>query len=222
MFNQFFSSFLILFLLAAVVLPISAQEKIIMEGVSSVTLFTDESAEEVLPIVRRTKPEATLQEAKLYLAKKVAARDARRNLAEYVYGIDVKIENGKFVFDISPFADFMPDTGEYTYRVLSSGIVIAQRELLKVPDEIEGRREGLEPFEIMGQALKESDNILFLHRQAKLNAVENAFKKILQEKHPEVLENKQDAQGKVYILETLSDKGGTPYQVTIKVLVELP
>ena len=220
--------------------PEQMQDSYITEGYSALQLIPESLAQHVLNRLQKENPKATLQDAKLYFAKRKAAANARRNLAEYNNGVHFKFVRGKFIYEIKVCEGFVGGRGIYTHRLLDSGVVIAVKKL-ELPEDIQQIRLALESHDVIGYSSNNPADILQAIREARLNAIEKAARKAVKLKHPSAFQEKPKDQqeekdeedkdkdktqaltyqGVVYIVTTVSDKAGTPYQITLRLQTEV-
>ena len=208
----------LLILLILIVSPGILAQVYIVEGFSSMHLVSDRLAQRALNSLQRRNPQATIDDARMAIARRQASMDAMRNMAEYMNGIKFEFRGNKFHRKLVAGSKGMFRWGRYSYRVLPSGIVVATRRI-ELKEEIKKKRmHSLKIYQVTGVCQKPQANILMTMRHARMDAVSKAVAMAIQEQAPQ---NKDGAyQGTVYIVCTKKDNTAKDYQVTMELQVE--
>ena len=190
----------------------------VVEGFSSVHLVSDKLAQKILLGMQKRDPQATIEDARLRIARRQANMDAMRNMAEYLNGIKFEFKGNKLHRKMAVGSTGMFRRGQFSYRLLPSGIVIATRKI-SLKEEIKKKRKNLKIYQVTGVCLKPQANILMAMRQARMDAVAKAIAMAIQDQSPQA---KEDGlyQGTVYIVCTKKDDPAKTYQVIMELQVE--
>ncbi len=204
--------------------PVSAQQDVMAEGFASIASVSDAVARQTLTSLRQQNPAATLEEARISIARRTARMDAIRNVAEYVHGIQFEYSQGSFAPKMTLRTEGDVDIGAATFRQLESGLVVASMRL-PLPEEQRAVRRGLKTYEVTGVAPgTDEDNPLKIMRNARADALMKAVQQAISERMPGAAESGATVRGTLYIVETVGDEPGEPYRLTMRlqVLLEMP
>ncbi len=216
------SAGLIMIACTLVVAPVvQTQTMVIAEGYSAITVIPDAAAQSTLESLRQKNPTATLAEARLAVAQRGARMEALRNAAEFLYGIGFEYSGGKITRTMTLRSEGTVQPGGCTYRTLRSGLVVASLEV-SLPALSRENREGLPSYEVTGICEDEGvESVVMAMRQARTDAIARAVRRAVEDHNPTEPESNRVFRGKVYIVRTVEDEPGIPYQVTMVVLVRL-
>lgn len=194
-------------------------EDFFAEGFSSTKLVSDSLAKRYLASIRRRNPNATLEDAKIMVAKRSAMMDAMRNQAEYLNGITFEYENNTFT---KKKALVTRSKGMFrfqrpNYQVLKSGTVIARIKIQQKNTAIAKARKNLKIYKVIGVCKKKQKNIFMAMRQAKMNAVQQAIVRAIKNENPARFKGK--TLGRVYIVKTIDDRLEPYYKIKMHVQV---
>ncbi len=200
---------------------VRAQSKIIAEGYSAAAVVTETTAQRALQSMQQKNPAATLAEARLSVAQRGARMEAMRSAAEFIYGIEFEYSAGVLDRKMTASTTGTLQPGRCTYRTLRSGLIVASLEL-DVPDEVGQEREGLLLYEVTGRCDDENiSSVVMAMRQARVVAIVKAVEQAIAERFRGREEADRIYSGTVWILRTVEDEPGIPYQVTLEVQVKL-
>lgn len=200
---------------------VQGQTTVIAEGYSAAAVVPDAAARHTLESLRQKNPAVTLTEARLVVAQRGARMEALRNAAEFLHGIDFEYTGGAFEQKLTVSTSGTVQPGRCTYRTLRSGLIVASLEL-QASDEVSEQREGLPRYEVMGICEDESiESVVMAMRQARLDAVQKAVRRAISDRDQRVPQSSRSYSGTIYIVRTVEDTPGVPYQVTMEVLVRL-
>ena len=147
--------------------------------------------------------------------------EATRNAAEFLHGIDFEYAAGTFERKMTATTSGSLRFYNMSYRILQSGLVVASLEV-QVPDEFVRQREDLPRYEVTGICEDEDvGSVVMAMRQARMDAVGKAVQRAIRDRNARALESGRSFSGTVWILGTVQDEPGIPYEVTMVVQVRL-
>ena len=200
---------------------VSAQQDIAAEGFSSPAAVSDDVARQALPSLQRRDPGATLQDAKVSVARRAARTDAIRSAAEYLHGVQFEFSQGRFTPTITTQTEGTVSMGSFTFRQLDSGMVVASMRI-PLSEAQRAARRGLETYELTGIATEtEGENPLMVMRTARMDAYVKAVQRAVSDSGSGALEPGATVRGTLYIVETVGDVPGEPYRLIMRLQVRL-
>jgi len=147
--------------------------------------------------------------------------EAMRNAAEFIHGIEFEYSGGVLNRKMTASTAGALQPGRCTYRTLRSGLVVASLEVM-VPGEVGRDREGLLRYVVTGRCDDEDiGSVVMAMRQARVAAIEKAVEQAIEERFRGRVDRDRVYSGTVWIVRTVEDEPGIPYQVTLEVQVKL-